>query len=187
MQNPSSTVWRALEIFEGADAIDMPGIVSALSAPLAHANIQMLFISSHKTDLILVPADSVDSAFKMVKSNLQKVQNALKAGQSLSPVLAATPAPSEVKDEKEAGKDGKEAKTDKSKSKSKTNGVHKAGPGYGNGVLAADDAESSMSLVPLPARLRLLTLNKKDLPSAAFAVLSLLFGQSPNTPASDDR
>ena len=42
------------QIYEGAAAIDQIGIVSGLSAPLARAGLEMVYLSTFHTDLILV-------------------------------------------------------------------------------------------------------------------------------------
>ena len=53
LQSIAPGKWKAIQIFEGAQCIDMPGIVSSLSAPLSKAGVEMLYLSTFHTDVIL--------------------------------------------------------------------------------------------------------------------------------------
>jgi hypothetical protein len=78
--------WRILEIQEGSEIIDTPGIVSSLCAPLfsqQHVE-EMLYLSTFVSDLILVRAKHIDIAEEIVGNNLhflvesrRKVQEAM--------------------------------------------------------------------------------------------------------------
>ncbi len=52
VQSPG--VWRAIELYQGPSAVETVGLVSALSGPLAVAEIEMLVLSTFETDLVLV-------------------------------------------------------------------------------------------------------------------------------------
>jgi hypothetical protein len=50
--------------------IDMPGIVSSFCAPLAAAGVEMIYLSTFNTDLILVKEERVEEAYTHVKGSL---------------------------------------------------------------------------------------------------------------------
>lgn len=53
--------WRAF-VVEGPLPFGLTGVVSGLTAPLAEAGIPVFVISTHDTDLVLVPAERLDAA-----------------------------------------------------------------------------------------------------------------------------
>lgn len=69
--NPQS--WRALEIVEGPEILDTPGIVSSICGPLlrdesvAH---ELLYLSTYSSDVILVREGAVRAAAATVSANL---------------------------------------------------------------------------------------------------------------------
>lgn len=60
--------WRAIEIFEGPQALDQTGYICRFSEPLARQHVDMLYVSTYNTDLILVSEDSVERAVTGLQS-----------------------------------------------------------------------------------------------------------------------
>jgi hypothetical protein len=87
-QQSAPKAWRAIQIWEGADAINATGIVSFIAAPLARDGYNVLYISMYNSDLILVEEDQLDRAIECVR-------RAMASANSLQDVskLLATPAP----------------------------------------------------------------------------------------------
>lgn len=61
--------WRAIEIFEGPQALDETGLICKYSEPLARHHLDLIYVSTYHTDLILVEEDNVERAV----SSLQQV------------------------------------------------------------------------------------------------------------------
>jgi len=61
--------WKAIQIYEGAEAINETGWVQRLSQPLAKEGIDMLYLSTYHTDLILVEEHNQLRAVKLLKEN----------------------------------------------------------------------------------------------------------------------
>lgn len=57
-----SQQWRAIEIFEGPQAIDQTGYIARFSEPLARQHVDLIYVSTYNTDLILVMDDAVERA-----------------------------------------------------------------------------------------------------------------------------
>jgi len=62
--------WKAIQVFEGSEAINETGIVATLSSPLTSAGITMMYLSTFKTDLILVPENKIDEAVECLHAKL---------------------------------------------------------------------------------------------------------------------
>jgi len=60
--------WKAIQIYEGAEAINQTGWVQKLSQPLAKEGIDMLYLSSYHTDLILVEEQNQAQALNLLKN-----------------------------------------------------------------------------------------------------------------------
>lgn len=71
--------WRAIEIFEGPQALDETGLISRFSEPLARQHLDLIYVSTYNTDLILVEEDNVERAI----TSLQQV--AIRNPRSASP------------------------------------------------------------------------------------------------------
>ncbi len=56
-----AAVWRAFYA-EGGHALDLPGVLVGVLAPLANAGIEVFVLSTIDRDLVLVPADRVLAA-----------------------------------------------------------------------------------------------------------------------------
>lgn len=61
--------WRAIEIFEGPQALDQTGYIARFSAPLARHRVDLIYLSTYHTDLILVMEEDLERA----KTSLQSV------------------------------------------------------------------------------------------------------------------
>lgn len=59
--SPAPLRWRAFAV-EGPIPFDELGVIAGLSAPLAAAGVPVFVISTHDTDLVLVPAEKLDAA-----------------------------------------------------------------------------------------------------------------------------
>ena len=57
----AETGWRCLKV-EGPLAFEMTGVLAAISAPLAHAEIAIFVVSTYDTDYLLVKAADLDRA-----------------------------------------------------------------------------------------------------------------------------
>jgi hypothetical protein len=57
-----SQQWRAIEIFEGPQAIDQTGYIARFSEPLARQHVDLIYVSTYNTDLILVTEEAVERA-----------------------------------------------------------------------------------------------------------------------------
>jgi hypothetical protein len=57
----SEAGWRCLKV-EGPLAFEMTGVLAALSAPLAQAEIPIFVVSTYDTDYLLVKASDLDKA-----------------------------------------------------------------------------------------------------------------------------
>jgi hypothetical protein len=68
LQLPSQQ-WRAIEIFEGPQALDQTGYIARFSEPLARHRVDLIYVSTYNTDLILVMEDSAERAL----TSLQQV------------------------------------------------------------------------------------------------------------------
>jgi len=64
--------WRAIQIFEGEEAIDEVGYVSSLTAPLDKEGINVLYLSTFRTDLLLVRETDLEKAFNILKQLIQQ-------------------------------------------------------------------------------------------------------------------
>ncbi|AEW99314.1 ACT domain-containing protein [Streptantibioticus cattleyicolor] len=49
--------WRALYAGESAHGVDAPGMLAALTGPLAAAGVPVFVVSTYHADLVLVPGD----------------------------------------------------------------------------------------------------------------------------------
>src|SRR4029079_13455254 len=58
---PAPLRWRAFAV-EGPIPFDEPGVIAGISAPLATAGVRVVVISTHDTDLVLVPAEKLEEA-----------------------------------------------------------------------------------------------------------------------------
>ena len=58
---PAETGWRCLSV-EGPLPFEMTGVLAALSAPLARAEIPIFVVSTYDTDYLLVKAEDLDNA-----------------------------------------------------------------------------------------------------------------------------
>lgn len=63
--------WRAIEIFEGPQALDETGLISRFSEPLARQHLDLIYVSTYNTDLIFVEEGNVERAV----TALQQVAN----------------------------------------------------------------------------------------------------------------
>jgi hypothetical protein len=61
--------WKAIQIYEGAEAINQTGWVQRFSQPLAQEGIDMLYLSTYHTDLILVEEHNQHLALTLLKDN----------------------------------------------------------------------------------------------------------------------
>ncbi len=66
----SPGVWRAIRILEGPEILDQPGVVSSLCAPLNSIGFELLYVSLHDSDIILVKENRVDEAFEILSRSL---------------------------------------------------------------------------------------------------------------------
>jgi len=64
----SCQTWRAIEIFEGPQALDQTGYICRFSEPLARQHVDLLYVSTYNTDLILVSEESVERAVTALQS-----------------------------------------------------------------------------------------------------------------------
>jgi hypothetical protein len=88
LQIPSQQ-WRAIEIFEGPQALDQTGYISRFSEPLARQHLDLIYVSTYNTDLILVMEDSVERAVtglqQVALSKLHTPSTASVYGSTLTP------------------------------------------------------------------------------------------------------
>jgi hypothetical protein len=73
-----SSTWRAIEVDEGAEAIDAVGYISFLSESLCT---DVVYLSTFRSDLILVPDDDVDSVFSHIVERLKERERLIAAAQ----------------------------------------------------------------------------------------------------------
>jgi len=66
-----SSAWRAIQVFEGSDAINECGIIQFLSASLADQRMPVIYLSTYATDLIIVEQHNVQVARAQVINRLQ--------------------------------------------------------------------------------------------------------------------
>jgi len=62
----SPGIWKVLQVYEGASALNETGVISRLTEPLSQAKIVMIYLSTYNTDLILVPEEKHDEAFSLL-------------------------------------------------------------------------------------------------------------------------
>ena len=58
---PAPRRWRAFQV-EGPIPLDELGVIAAISAPLAAAGAPVFVISTHDSDLVLVPVEKLEAA-----------------------------------------------------------------------------------------------------------------------------
>lgn len=66
--------WRALEIYEGSDALNQTGYILRYSNPLAKLKIDILYLSTYKTDLILVEEKNIAASLNCLQA-IEKIDN----------------------------------------------------------------------------------------------------------------
>eukprot|EP01119_Soliformovum_irregulare_P013183 TRINITY_DN3489_c0_g1_i1.p1 TRINITY_DN3489_c0_g1~~TRINITY_DN3489_c0_g1_i1.p1 ORF type:complete len:304 (+),score=44.40 TRINITY_DN3489_c0_g1_i1:246-1157(+) len=66
----SPECWRAVQIFEGASSIDLTGLVASLSAPLTRLGIEMVYLSTFESDLILVSEENLEKASTCLRERI---------------------------------------------------------------------------------------------------------------------
>jgi len=80
--------WKGIQVaYEGPDQLNEIGLISSLSASLTECGIPTLYLSQHKSDLILVQEDAVEKAVAQLSSRISSTQNleqrfSTKAGKS---------------------------------------------------------------------------------------------------------
>jgi len=62
--------WKAIQVYEGADALSQTGYIATLSEPLKHSDIEMIYLSTYNTDLILVKERSFEEAFSLLNKTI---------------------------------------------------------------------------------------------------------------------
>ena len=67
---PAPIRWRALEV-EGPIPFEETGVVADISASLAHAGVPVFVISTHDTDLVLVPQEQLDAARTALRGRMR--------------------------------------------------------------------------------------------------------------------
>ncbi len=70
----AETGWRCLQV-EGPLAFEMTGVLAALSAPLARAEIPIFVVSTYDTDYLLVKAVDLDSACDALRDEGHSVES----------------------------------------------------------------------------------------------------------------
>jgi len=59
-------VYRAIQVYEGANALNETGVISKLTGPISQAKISMIYLSTFNTDLILIPEEKHDEALRLL-------------------------------------------------------------------------------------------------------------------------
>eukprot|EP00301_Raphidiophrys_heterophryoidea_P023290 c7218_g1_i2.p1 GENE.c7218_g1_i2~~c7218_g1_i2.p1 ORF type:complete len:307 (-),score=85.48 c7218_g1_i2:200-1120(-) len=67
-------VYSGIKVLEGPDVIDMCGIVSAVTAPLAQDH-SIVYLSTFGTDIILVDKSEVDVVFPQVEAQIKQLKS----------------------------------------------------------------------------------------------------------------
>ncbi|KAL6077117.1 GATS protein-like 3 [Balamuthia mandrillaris] len=62
---------RAIQVYEGAEAINMTGYISLLAGAIASAGISIIYLSTFNTDLIVVAEEHLEEAHECLKKALQ--------------------------------------------------------------------------------------------------------------------
>lgn len=68
----SNEEWRAIEIYEGSDAINQVGHIKKYSEPLARNKMNIIYLSTYDTDLILIEEHDCDKAMTCLKEVIKK-------------------------------------------------------------------------------------------------------------------
>jgi len=68
----SPGIWKAIQVYEGAAALNETGVISSLCTPLSKENISMIYLSTYNTDLILVKDEESSKALDLLKSAYQQ-------------------------------------------------------------------------------------------------------------------
>lgn len=66
--------WCALRV-EGPLSFDMPGVLAALTAPLAQAGVALLAVATYQTDYLLVKAEALERAISALRGAGHRVCN----------------------------------------------------------------------------------------------------------------
>jgi len=66
-------LWKAIQIYEGSSVINAVGVVSRLSASLCQSGINMIYLSTFNTDLILVHEDDEQRAVHLLSQNILSI------------------------------------------------------------------------------------------------------------------
>jgi hypothetical protein len=67
----SPGVWRAIQIYEGPDALNAVGYVRKYSEPLGKAGIFLIYLSTYNTDLIIVKEENIDRAYNILSEHFK--------------------------------------------------------------------------------------------------------------------
>jgi hypothetical protein len=65
--------YKAIQIFEGADAINQPGLVRRFTQPIAQVGISIIYYSTYYTDLMLVEEERLEQAYAILQKNLPTI------------------------------------------------------------------------------------------------------------------
>lgn len=69
----SKQYYRAIQIYEGEDAIEQPGYIHQFTLPMTKAGIPIIYLSTFHTDIILVEEDKLDRAYRILQDLFPKV------------------------------------------------------------------------------------------------------------------
>jgi hypothetical protein len=67
-ESETAEFWSALYSDESAHGLDLPGMLAALLAPLAEAEIPVFVASTFHADLVFVPEDATDRAVEALRA-----------------------------------------------------------------------------------------------------------------------
>jgi len=69
---------RAIQVYEGAQAINMTGYVSLLSGGITQEGINVIYLSTYNTDLLLVDERKLERALELLKKTLADFNSGMK-------------------------------------------------------------------------------------------------------------
>jgi hypothetical protein len=64
--------YRAIQVYEGPEAINMTGYISLLSGGITQEGINVIYLSTYNTDLLLVEQSKLDEALKCLRRRLDE-------------------------------------------------------------------------------------------------------------------
>lgn len=178
--------YRAVHVYEGAEALNMCGYINFLSASLTEQDIEVVYLSTFSTDLLLVAEEFVDQAFAHVRASLSALPHDLS---SLPPAslpagissLEGQPAgASHLSDQSIALIYSPSSSSSSHPSSPTSSTATLASLGADGGSPASMEGDLTLSRVA-DAELRLLSVPRQALPSLAFYLLRVLLRAAETT------